>query len=122
MDSKAQIQHRLNLITLYKNKIKKHNKPYNIAIDICEKQIANLIKKGIDNFLLFDINFLNQPTKVEEEAVEKLRGFAKEMGLIPIGTNKQLNYKDSIKLYEVLLTLQFLEDIKNIPKEYKNGQ
>ena len=122
MDSKVQIQHRLNLITLYKNKIKKHNKPYNIAIDICEKQILNIIEKGIDNFLLFDINFLNQPTKEEEEAVEKLRDFVKEMGLIPIGTNKQLNYKDSIKLYEVLLTLQFLEDIKNIPKEYKDGQ
>ena len=117
MDSKIQIQRRLDLIAFYRSKIEEHNRPYNIAIDICEKQIANLIKKGIDNFLLFDINFLNQPTKEE-----KLRGFAKEMGLIPIGTNKQLNYKDSIKLYEVLLTLQFLEDIKNIPKEYKNGQ
>ena len=122
MDSKIQIQRRLDLIAFYRSKIEEHNRPYNIAIDICEKQIANLIKKGIDNFLLFDINFLNQPTKEEEEAVEKLRDFAKEMGLIPIGTNKQLNYKDSIKLYEVLLTLQFLEDIKNIPKKYKDGQ
>ena len=87
MDSKIQIQRRLDLIAFYRSKIEEHNRPYNIAIDICEKQIANLIKKGIDNFLLFDINFLNQPTNEEEEAVEKLRDFVKEMGLIPIGTN-----------------------------------
>ena len=70
MDSKIQIQRRLDLIAFYRSKIEEHNRPYNIAIDICEKQIANLIKKGIDNFLLFDINFLNQPTKEEEEAVD----------------------------------------------------
>ena len=121
MDSKAQIQHRLNLITFYRSKIEEHNRPYNIAIDICEKQILNIIEKEIGMFFLFDINFLNRPTKEEEEAVEKLRDFVKEIGVIPISSEKSKSLYN-YKLHEILVALQFLEDIKNIPKEYKNGQ
>ena len=121
MDSKAQIQHRLNLITFYRSKIEEHNRPYNIAIDICEKQIVNIIEKDIKSFFLFDINFINNPTKEQEESVEKLGDLAREVGIIPISSEKSKSLYN-YELHEILVALQFLEDIKNLPKEYKNGQ
>ena len=121
MDSKIQIQRRLDLIAFYRSKIEEHNRPYNIAIDICENQILNILEKDIKSFFLFDINFLNRPTKEQEESLEKLRDLAREVGVIPISSEKSKSLYN-YKLHEILVALQFLEDIKNIPKEYKNGQ
>lgn len=67
-------------------------RPYQVGYNICLNQIFNLLSKEMGMFFLFDINFLPSEFKDEgniEQSLEKLQQFAKDVGIVPIDSQKQ---------------------------------
>lgn len=70
----------------------KRIRPYQVGYNICLNQIFNLLSKEMGMFFLFDINFLPSEYKDNgtiEDSLEKLQSLAKEVGIVPIDSQKQ---------------------------------
>ena len=67
-------------------------RPYQVGYNICLNQIFNLLSKEMGMFFLFDINFLPSDYKdggTIEDSLEKLQQLAKNVGIVPIDSQKQ---------------------------------
>ena len=67
-------------------------RPYQVGYNICMNQVFDLLAKEWGMFFLFDINFIPSEFKNNgtiEDSLEKIQTLAKEVGIVPIDSQKQ---------------------------------